>query len=358
MKPQQIKRIRRVISGQATDVPARFVRSGLRTLEPVYRTITRIRNRSFDRKSGRTTRVSVPVVSIGNLTTGGTGKTPLVCWTVQQLLDAGQQPAIVSRGYGSKDGQPNDEFLELKLRLPDTPHIQNPDRIAAARVAIQQHHANVIVLDDGFQHRRIGRDLDIVLIDATCPFGFGHLLPRGLMREPVESLKRADVVVITRVDQVGEDQVAQIKSQVADWIPQDKIACVRFVPGGWIDCDGDTTGLSNDLRVVAFCGIGNPDGFRRTLNDSSIQVIEFKAFNDHHDYRQSELDQLQTLATECQADALVCTVKDLVKVRSLNRGNLPVLALSIQTEFDSGQEAIARLLSQATQTTEPIERSI
>lgn len=347
MKSARIQRIHQVISGQANDVSARLMRSGLRTLEPVYRTVTGIRNRAFDRGS-RVQQVGVPVISIGNLTTGGTGKTPMVRWVVRQLSKWGQHPAIVSRGYGSRKDQPNDEFLELQLFLPETPHIQDPDRPAAARLAIQGHNASVIVLDDGFQHRRIGRELDIVLIDATCPFGYEHLLPRGLLREPVESLARCDVVVITRVDQVDDSQVQQILHRVAKYVEEDKVAQVHFRSHGLIDTDGETVNLQPDLPVLAFCGIGNPDGFRTTLNSITSSLTEFRAFPDHHNYSQSDLDGLRELASNKNASALICTVKDIVKLRQLKPPGIPVFAVAIEATFDTGQTMLEDALKSTT----------
>ena len=140
------------------------------------------------------------MVSVGNLTLGGTGKTPLVGWLGRWFSERGVRLAVVSRGYGATAGQPNDEARELQQSLPHLPHLQNPDRVAAARQAVAAYGAQLIVLDDGFQHRRIGRDLDIVLLDALEPFGFGHVFPRGWLREPVEGLRRADVVVLSRAD--------------------------------------------------------------------------------------------------------------------------------------------------------------
>ena len=134
--------------------------------------------------------VEVPVISVGNLTLGGTGKTPMVEWIVRQLQKREKKVGIISRGYGSRGG-PNDEALELAWKLPSVPHVQNPDRVAAARRAIDEFGCDALVLDDAFQHRRIARDLDIVLLDALEPLGYEHVFPRGTLREPIEGLARA-----------------------------------------------------------------------------------------------------------------------------------------------------------------------
>ncbi|MFM7073908.1 MAG: tetraacyldisaccharide 4'-kinase, partial [Planctomycetota bacterium] len=146
------------------------------------------RNRSYDSGRSPINRVDVPVVSVGNLSVGGTGKTPLVAWLAQWFLERGVRVVLVSRGYGAAAGETNDEARELAIRLPNVPHLQNRYRHAAAQRAIEQHDAQLILLDDAFQHRRLHRDLDIVLLDGLDPFGGERLLPRGLLREPLENL--------------------------------------------------------------------------------------------------------------------------------------------------------------------------
>jgi tetraacyldisaccharide 4'-kinase len=164
----------------------------------------RQRNRWFDRAGSHVQRVAAPVISVGNITVGGTGKTPFVAWLAQWFALRQMPVTIISRGYGSRRGTPNDEALELAARLPDVPHLQNPDRVAAAEQALHANATQVLILDDAFQHRRLARDLDIVLLDALEPFGYEHLLPRGLLREPIESLSRAHVVALSRSDAVDE----------------------------------------------------------------------------------------------------------------------------------------------------------
>ncbi len=189
---------RAILSGQRRDLLAVAARGMLSVAEVPYRAAMACRNRRYERGWAEIHRVSVPVVSVGNLTVGGTGKTPFVAWLAQWFRDQGIRVSLVSRGYGGQTGGGNDEARELEQRLPDVPHVQSPDRVAAARIAIDELATQLIILDDGFQHRRIGRDLDVVLIDATQPFGYGHVLPRGLMRESKRGLSRADVVALTR----------------------------------------------------------------------------------------------------------------------------------------------------------------
>ena len=152
-----------------------------------------------------THRAAVPVISVGNITLGGTGKTPMVEWIARWYRRRGVRVALISRGYGHAGGI-NDEGLVLEENLPDVPHLQDPDRVALAEIAVDELESELIVLDDGFQHRRLARDLDLVMLDALDPFGLGRLFPRGLLREPVRSLRRASAVILSRADLIEPDR--------------------------------------------------------------------------------------------------------------------------------------------------------
>jgi tetraacyldisaccharide 4'-kinase len=163
----------------------------------------------------RAHQVDVPVISIGNLTLGGTGKTPMVEFVCRWFLQRGKRPIILSRGYRAAGGC-NDEARLLQSNLPEVPHLQGKDRVALARHACEHFAPDVLVLDDGFQHRRLARDLDIVLIDCTEPFGYGRIFPRGLLREPIGSLRRAGLVVLSRADQCLRADRDRIRAQIFD----------------------------------------------------------------------------------------------------------------------------------------------
>ncbi len=179
---------RDVVSGRRRGPTATLLRGVLRLAEVPYSLAMRQRNRSFESGRRPSHQVNAIVVSVGNLTLGGTGKTPMVEWLARWFIERGVRTAIVSRGYKSKPGSLNDEGKELAQKLPAATHLQNPDRVAAAQQAIDQFACQLIILDDAFQHRRIRRNLDIVLLDALEPFGFDHVFPRGLLREPLEGL--------------------------------------------------------------------------------------------------------------------------------------------------------------------------
>lgn len=280
--------------------------------------------------------VDVPVISVGNLTTGGTGKTPTVAWIVNRLAEVGLRPAIVSRGYRAIDGQENDERRLLDNLCAGVPHIQNPRRLLAARTAIQTAHANVIVLDDGFQHRKLHRDVDLLLIDAINPWGYGWLLPRGLLRERVGHLARADAVLITRCELVPEEQVQAIRRRV-EQIASVPILRTAFQPQRFVNFSGGTCSLESlaERQALAFCGIGNPEGFARTLSALPLKLSEdhLVRFPDHHHYSADDLRQISLQAAQTQADVLLCTRKDLVKIQRDTIADKPLWALDIGLMF-------------------------
>ena len=188
-------------------------RGALAALAAPYALATAARNWLYDRRLLPVQAAPVPVISVGNLTLGGTGKTPLVAWICRQLIASGLRPAVVSRGYAARKGDTSDEAAELAILLPGVPHVADRDRVSGAATAARLG-VHVVVLDDGFQHRRLHRNLDVVAIDASDPFGCGHLFPRGLLRERVCGLARADAVVLTRATGVDPDRRAAIRNEV------------------------------------------------------------------------------------------------------------------------------------------------
>lgn len=343
---------REVVSGRARGIGPSAVRGLLSLGERGYGAVVRAKNRRFD--SGRTpaTQVDATVISVGNLTVGGTGKTPLVCWLAQWFGGRGAEVTLISRGYGAKAGQPNDEARELAARLPGVRHLQNPDRIAAAREAIAASAAEssrpVLILDDAFQHRRIARDLDIVLLDALQPFGFEHLLPRGLLREPPESLSRAQVVALSRADAISAEERAAIRARVAKLAPSALWIELVQRPMGYRSSTGAQVSLHllQGKRVAGFCGIGNPAGFRHTLGQCGVNVVELREFADHFAFDGRALAELDTWAArQADAAAIVCTHKDLVKIPRETLGGKPLWALAIDVEIRAGREALEQRLA-------------
>jgi tetraacyldisaccharide 4'-kinase len=307
-----------------------------------YGAAVRLRNLGYERGWCRSERVPVPVVSVGNLTVGGTGKTPCVEYVAGFYRRRDLRVAVLSRGYGSAAGR-NDEALVLEENLPDVPHLQGADRVALARTAVEELESEVLVLDDGFQHRRLARDRDLVLVDATCPWGYGHLLPRGLLREPPAGLRRAGVVVLTRCDQVGAAQRDRLRQAVARLVPGVPVALTTHRPVELVNSERATAPLDwlGERPVAGFCGIGNPEAFRRTLVDQGAAVVAFRAYPDHHAYTRADVEDLRRWARgQAPGCAAVTTQKDLVKLRLPRLGDRPLWALRVRLHVEAGQDAL------------------
>ncbi len=339
-----------------------LLRASLGLAEWPYAWAVAARNRSYDNGKSPIRRVAAPVVSVGNLSVGGTGKTPLVAWLAQWFLDRGVRVALVSRGYGAAAGESNDEARELALRLPDVPHLQNRDRHAAAQQAIDQHGAQLILLDDAFQHRRLHRDLDIVLLDGLDPFGGERLLPRGLLREPLANLSRAHVVVLTRADLLGPEMRDAIRKRVQRLAPhalwlEAGVRVDRLLRHGSLPATANQTvsdGLSpampsietlRGLPIGAFCGIGNPAGFQRTLERLGATIVGWREFPDHHRFDAKDIGSLDAWSAELTAaQAIVCTRKDWVKLDRGQLGGRPLWALDISLAWQTPLSALEERL--------------
>ena len=325
---------RRLISRQRTGATAAGLRVALGIASLGYRTAIGFRNVMFDTGLRKIHRVAAPVISIGNITTGGTGKTPIVALVCRMLQEFGVSPGIISRGYRSVDGLANDEKLVLALQCPNVPHKQNPDRLVAASDMLREHFVDVIVMDDGFQHRRLQRDFDLVLIDATNPFGCGHVLPRGLLREPLSALRRADAVLMTRSDLVPEVELAAIQAALLRTAPrlEGRILRAAFLPVGLFSVTGKRSDLSSiaGQSVFLMSGIGNPDAFAATCEQAGLQIAGTRWFADHHQYTDSDLQAIQVAARQSRADRIVTTLKDLVKLGPTHES---ILAIQIAPDF-------------------------
>jgi tetraacyldisaccharide 4'-kinase len=340
---------RELVSGKRRGVGATVARGALRLAEVPYSLAVRWRNRQFDNGGKPIERVGVPVISIGNITLGGTGKTPMVEWVCRWLRECGIRVTIVSRGYKAEDGGANDEALELELKLPDVPHVQNPDRVAAARMAIEEFECQAIVLDDAFQHRRVARDLDIALLDSQEPFGFEHVFPRGTLREPLSGLARADCLVLTRADMLVPEDRDSIRKRAARFAPRALWAECIHKPVLLVTSSGEEKPLDalRGQRVAAFCGIGNPAGFRHTLASCGYEVSLFQEFPDHHSYARSDLSSLAEWARQAEVAAVLCTQKDLVKIGLDRLGDKPLYAVRVGLEFLAGQSELEAKLQAA-----------
>jgi tetraacyldisaccharide 4'-kinase len=336
------------ISGARRGWLANAVRGMLWLASYPYGLVMLVRNRAYDLGWLKQAQSSIPVVSVGNLTVGGTGKTPAVAFLARWFRERQVRVAIVSRGYGALENDRNDEAKELEEKLPDVPHLQNPDRIAAVQLAFEELDSQLVLLDDGFQHRRLARDLNILMLDALEPFGYGHLLPRGLLREPIRSLKRVDVIIVSRADQVSDQKLADLRTVLQRYAP--KAAWVEAIhePQALRNYAGEQASLDRlaGARVLAFCGLGNPRGFLQTLRQRSVNVVDQVLFPDHHPFQASDLERLAQLAHASKADMFVCTGKDLPKIGLTEWHGMPIWALDISLTIQAGLEPLEERLQQ------------
>jgi tetraacyldisaccharide 4'-kinase len=348
----------RVMSGAEPGARAALLRAGLSIAEPFSATTARVRNRLYDAGLLRTHRLPVPVVSVGNLTTGGTGKTPVVRWLAESLRSEGRRVAIISRGYrAAAPGQLGDEQLMLARQLnapgrgPDVLIGAHPDRVAAAKAALRDNPGiDVVLLDDGFQHRRLARNFDLVLVSAANPFGYGRVLPRGLLREPLSGLRRASAVLLTHADQAGEAERMSIERVIRQHAGDVPIYHAVHAPAGFhreADGGGVRHGDLADLRGrrwFAFCGIGSPRTFLEPLERAGGEAVGRRVFGDHHAYSPDDWAVLVSEAKSAGADVLVTTEKDWVKVAPLYAAaapdhRLPVWRADVAIRFREGDES-------------------
>ena len=312
----------------------------------MYRAVVARRNRSFDRGE-RVTRFGVPIISVGNLSVGGTGKTPTVRLIVERLRARGRTPAIAMRGYRSQPGERSDEDAESRDTLPDTPVVAQPDRVAGiTRLLATTPAIDAVVLDDAFQHRYVARDLDIVLVDATRPPTTDRCLPAGWLREPIDSLSRAGLIVITRSDAAPTDTLRDELARFGAPVIASSHAWDGFT-------DGSATRFPTDhlsgYSVVVCCAIGHPAAFLRQCEDAGARIEGVVTERDHHDWSGDDVASIERLAL-AQDALIVTTHKDWVKLRDhavdAARYRIPDLAVSLSDEGDRILDAaLDRVLS-------------
>jgi len=339
---------RNLIAGVDDGFGRRLVRFLLLLISAAYKIAVGLRNFCYDKHLLRTVDVGAPVISVGNITTGGTGKTPLVIWLCRFLERRPLRCAVLTRGYRVAGAGFADEPVILARSCPGAKIVVNPDRVEAARKIASESGADVLVMDDGFQHRRLKRDLDIVAVDATCPFGYGRVLPAGLLREPVKALRRADAVVITRYDQVTTEQVRRLQKQIEQIAPQMVIAKAVHKHLCAKAAKGRTLSISElkEKVIFAFCGVGNPDAFMNRLKEYGLNVVGSKVYSDHHDYSSEDISGIYDEARKRGADLILSTEKDWVKSSLLvpRDDDIIFAYLAVELEFIDGVDKIEALI--------------
>ena len=333
----------------------------------VYDHCVRAKYRPYKENKDKSTHLPARVISLGNITVGGTGKTPMACLLARYLREKGLRVALLNRGYRSRmekktavmsDGkhilltqdEGGDEAYLLARILPGIPVIVGRDREASGRLAIERFHTQILILDDAFQHWQLARDLDIVLIDATNPFGNGKLLPRGILREPLEHLDRAGLFVITKTDGKTPEDLAVIRQTLHQYNSKAPVAtavqkvkwCVPYQL--WLaDCRTEYSSYisGNGQKAVTVSALGNPVAFEVTARQFGYNVADTIRFDDHHQYDDDDMKKMKALAIQQNA-VIVTTEKDAVKIslEIVEKYNVPLYVLGIETEITDGWFAI------------------
>jgi tetraacyldisaccharide 4'-kinase len=329
-----------VITGQRRGPVAALVRAFLWLGTIVYAALHRGRQLLYRLGVLRSVKFPCPVVSVGNLTAGGTGKTPFVEFLARWFARKNFRTAILARGYGRIGDGADDEDLISEMELENVVRLPGRDRVASGRKALNEYRADVLILDDGFQHFRVQRTLDVVTVDATNPFAGGRLLPRGLLRERPAALRRADLVVLTRTDQVSPDELQALRDRIGPAVETvHKPVQVRSL---WNRKRHGVEWLRGK-SVYAFCGVGNPESFRRTLESAGAHVVKFRPFEDHRVYTSQDVRRVNAEAQEFMAEGIVTTEKDATKLNA-EGFELPLYALRVEIEIVRNEELLEERL--------------
>lgn len=330
-----------------------------RPLSPLYSFLMAARSTFYNRGFLRQHKLEIPVISVGNLVLGGTGKTPLVHYIARLLQQHHVQPVILSRGYRGaataavnvvSDGQDilldatsaGDEPRLLAEKLPGIPIITGKNRYVTGRFAIDTLGAEVLILDDGFQHMALQRDLNLVLFNSLTCLGNGRVLPGGELREPVSALKRADAFIISNTNSVTMNRVKDFVAFLQKMQPETPVFTTSYRPAEILirlyegRCSTISPAVAATIPLYGFCGIAAPDAFRNTLLAAGINLMGFEAYEDHRAYSVGDINTLCRRAKDRGAGGLITTEKDLVKVRQLLPPEFPLLALPI--ELDPGDD--------------------
>ncbi len=353
-----------VISGENSTWWGKLGRIVLSLFGFLYGQVMKLRNLAYDRGWLHSYALSYPVISVGNVTAGGTGKTPVVAFLTTWLVSRGLRPTILTRGYGAKidlsqsypvsDGQKlllsqeeaGDEATYLALNLKKIPVWIGANRVQSGRLAANHSDTNIFILDDGFQHRRLKRDVDLVLVDALNPWGWDAVLPRGLLREPKVGVNRADAILISRSDQVIPAELEKLTHEISKLAPTLPIIYLTHAPTQVYDLGNSKEISLESLQgkgISLFCGLGNPEGFFRTAAELGIQILDEISFPDHYIYQEEDIEKLVTKAKNQGAEALLTTEKDGVKIFKKNYG-LPIWILKIEIVFKNGEETLKNVI--------------
>ncbi|MEJ6951192.1 tetraacyldisaccharide 4'-kinase [Natronospora cellulosivora (SeqCode)] len=333
------KYLLKIIAGEKKDVISSIVLLFLSLLEKVYLLLIKFRSFLYKRGFLKSRKLDCRLISIGNISVGGTGKTPFVKFLAEEYKKRGRRVVIISRGYKSKgkearivyDGEKllvekeliSDEALMLSEKLKDVPLILAKNRFLAGQLAIKKFAPDIILLDDGFQHWQLKRDKDIVLIDALNPFAYKRLIPRGLLREPIEALKRANIIVISKTENLSSEEkdlicftLQEFNDKANIYYAEYKVDCLLFFHKhqGNIQLIKKQPDYLKGKRVLAFSGIANPESFTKTLFSCKVRDLDHITFPDHYNYDFEDIKYIAEISSKEKYDTIITTEKDLARL--------------------------------------------
>ena len=360
-----------IIEGRRTGKGATLLRGILHALSWIFTMIVQVRLWLYHHRIIRPSTLGCQVISVGNLTVGGTGKTPVVEVFARNLQEQGRKVAILSRGYKSKelpflqkmmqritsgkietpprvvsDGKrlllnsdtAGDEPYMLASNLPEVAVVVDKDRVKAGKYAIKKLGCDTLILDDGFQYLKLGHRLDIVLVDQTNPFGGGHLLPRGLLREPMYNIKRAGFIFITKCAMEG---APELKEQLRRMNPHAEISECRHAAKYLKNVFGKTRyelDHLNGMKIAAVSGIAVPESFENALRGFGAEIVYTRRFTDHHRFSQQEIINTINQSIQQGAEAILTTEKDAVRFPFIDRLDIPIIFMRVEIEMFTGEE--------------------
>ena len=346
----------------------------------LYGTAQRLRAGCYRQNLLQSKKLPCTVISVGNITVGGTGKTPMTIYVARMLQQTGVRVAVISRGYKGgaekcggvvSDGrhilmdseQAGDEPFLIASRLKNIPVIVGKKRFEAGMLAVEKYQPDVIVLDDAFQHLRLKRDIDLVLLDCARPFGNAHLLPRGKLREPAEALTRATACVLTRAQSRADEATAESVAKIKSLVPQIPIFTSSHDPYFYTVKSGVQTPLHEiedflspheleeikQQKVFAFSGIARNDDFRRTVKKNGFNTRGFCEFSDHHRYSRNDLARIVRTAQEAGADCLITTEKDHARIAHQMPLSMDLVVVGVRIVFtEDGPDFMSFIRSRLT----------
>jgi len=339
-----------VITDQNGGFATGVLRFFLWVLSLFYAAILAVRNLGYERGFPKIVDLGEPVISVGNITWGGVGKTPFVLFLAGSLKAQGLSPAILMRGY-MKSAAPSDEAEIFRQELPGIAVGVGADRVKSAQQLKMKQPVDVYILDDGFQHRKVKRGLNIVLVDVNNPFGNGELIPRGILREPLAALKRADVIVLTKTD-VNPSAAKALEERLKRIHPSCSVAWAAHRPQLFVDLlSGEKVALTASVampgpaeKAMSFCGIGDPEYFVVTLAELGIETQKNFAFADHHVYSEADIGYIVADAKKAGIKIIFTTAKDGVKIAQFKEmffaANLQCWILKIEFEIEVGKDMV------------------